>query len=263
MVSTDPAIHEEVVRDSLQWMGDADLSLSPAVLAQRVHRRLRQMTGIDDAYRAAKDRQNQLAVALLPSLRSKIARADDPLKMAVRVAIAGNVIDLGASGEVTERDLMVSLDSAIAEPVRGALDELVAAIEPAGNILYLADNCGEIAFDRLLIEQLSPKRVTVAVRGAPVLNDATTVDADAVGLSEIVEVIDNGSDAPATILEDCSPAFRARFAAADVVIAKGQGNYESLSDESRLIFFLFKVKCPVVAAHVGQPEGVNAVARTG
>jgi hypothetical protein len=100
------------------------------------------------------------------------------------------------------------------------------------------------------------------VRGAPVINDATMADARAVGLHEIVEIIDNGSDAPGTILEDCSEDFRRRFSEADLILAKGQGNFETLSEQPRNIFFLFKVKCPVIAAHVGLPVGTHVLARS-
>jgi len=122
-------------------------------------------------------------------------------------------------------------------------------------ILYLADNAGEIFFDRLLIEQLSGAKVTLAVRGAPVINDATRTDALAANLEDLVEIIDNGSDAPGTILNDCSAEFRRRFDEADMVIAKGQGNFESLSDEPRDIFFLFRAKCPVISLHSGFSVG--------
>jgi uncharacterized protein with ATP-grasp and redox domains len=263
LVSSDPAVHEQIVRDALLWIAEADLHRPPPVLAQRIHRRLREITGVDDVYRAAKDRLNRLAMGLLPELRAEIATAEDPFGLAVRLAIAGNVIDLGVKGDVTEADVRRSIDQALAEPIRGPLDELRRAAERAGRILYLADNAGEIVFDRLLIEQLSPERVTVAVRGAPVLNDATMADARAIGLDEIVEVVDNGSDAPGTILDDCSPAFRRRFAEADLVIAKGQGNFETLSDELSTVYVLFKVKCPVIAARVRLPEGAHVVVRTG
>ncbi len=130
----------------------------------------------------------------------------------------------------------------------------------AGRILYLADNAGEIVFDRLLVEALAPQRVTLAVRGTPVLNDATAADARAVGLTEICEVIDNGSDAPGTVLEDCSREFRQRFSTADLIIAKGQGNFETLSEAPGNIFFLFKVKCPVIATRTGLPEEAQVLA---
>ncbi|MCT0202000.1 DUF89 family protein [Synechococcus sp. CS-603] len=114
-----------------------------------------------------------------------------------------------------------------------------------------------MAFDRLLVEQLLPIRLTFVVRGAPVLNDATLADARTVGLDQIVEVMDNGSDAPGTILTECNQDLRDRFETADLIIAKGQGNFETLSDAPGNIFFLFKVKCLVIANLVNQPMGMQ------
>ena len=135
------------------------------------------------------------------------------------------------------------------------------AVANAQRILYLTDNAGEIVFDRLLIEQLEPAQVTVAVRGRPIINDATLADARAVGLHELVEIIDNGSDAPGTLLDDCSQEFKRRFRAADLIIAKGQGNYETLSQERRNIYFLFKAKCSVIAEHAGVALGTHVLLR--
>ena len=148
-------------------------------------------------------------------------------------------------------------------PFHGNFDEFRDALDEASDVLYLADNAGEIVADQVLIRELGPARVTVAVRGGPVLNDATMHDARQTGLTSIVPVIDNGSDAPGTLLPDCSPAFRARFASADLVIAKGQGNFESLCDADRTVFALFKVKCGVVAEHTGLPVGTHVLAATG
>jgi len=128
--------------------------------------------------------------------------------------------------------------------------------------MYLADNAGEIAFDRLLIEKISPERVTLVVRGAPVINDATLADAQAVGLDKIVEIIDNGSDAPGTILSDCSREFQRLYTDADLIIAKGQGNFETLNNEPGNLFFLFKVKCPLVADLVNQPIGTQMLVQS-
>lgn len=258
-VSSDPLMHELFLREVLQWTSEMDLEGSPPVLAQRIHGRLRELSGIDDPYRAAKETQNRMVLRLLPELKAQVEASPDPLGLAVRLAIAGNVIDLGTHAVIDERDLRASLHKAVHEPLSGDLGALRQEIERARDILYLADNAGELVLDYLLIEQLGPSRVTVAVRGGPVLNDATRADARAVGLDVMVRVIDNGSDAPGTVLEDCSGAFREALAGASLVLAKGQGNYETLGQGAGNLFFLFKAKCPVIAEHAGVPLGSHVL----
>lgn len=260
LVSDDPVVHEQIMRELLGWISKMDFAGKPPLIAQRIHWRLREITGVEDPYRAEKDRHNRVALELYPELKAKVEGSADPLFMAVQLAITGNIINLGAKSGLLESDILRLLQEAGAQRIVGDIPYFRKAVTGSRNILYLADNAGEIVFDRLLIEQLSPGRVTLAVRGAPVINDATLADARAAGLHEIVEVIDNGSDAPGTVIEDCSEDFRSRFSRADLVIAKGQGNYETLSSEAQRIFFLFKAKCPVVAAHVGVPVGTNIMA---
>ena len=260
-ISPDPACHERILRDVLRWAADMDMSQPPPVLGQRLHRRLREVAGLEDPYREVKDAQNRLAKSVVAGLEADIAAATDPLDLAVRLAIAGNVIDLGVDGEVTEAAVREAVRRALREPVAGDLDEFRERVAAARSILYLADNAGEIVFDRLLVERLPAGRVTVAVRGAPVINDATRADAQAAGLAGFAEIIENGSDAPATVLEDCGPEFQRRYAEADLVLAKGQGNFESLGEERRDIYFLFKVKCPVIARHAGFPVGTHVLMR--
>ena len=137
-------------------------------------------------------------------------------------------------------------------PIHGSLK---TEIDKAGSVLYLADNAGETVFDRVFLEQFTSEKVTLAVRGAPAINDATLEDAMEAGLHRVARLIDNGSGAPATVLSDCSVEFRRIFEKADVIIAKGQGNYESLSSSDANIFFLFRVKCNLVAEHSGFPIG--------
>ncbi|MBN1361800.1 MAG: DUF89 family protein, partial [Sedimentisphaerales bacterium] len=144
-----------------------------------------------------------------------------------------------------------------------ALLDLKGAVAAAETILYLGDNAGEIVFDRLLIEQMPLEKVTFVVRGSPILNDALLADAQAVGLTDLIDVIDNGADAPGTILEGCSKAFRRRFEKADLVISKGQGNYETLSDVDKDIFFLLRPKCAVLARHLNCELGRLILFRAG
>lgn len=258
-VTGNPVIHEQILHDALHMIAEADLSQPPPVLGQRLHRRLRELTGNPDPYRAAKERFNGLALRLRLELTDRVKAAANPFEMAVRLATAGNVIDLAAKTGLTDDDVRRELELALTGPIAGDLDSFRASTRTAARILYLADNAGEIVFDRLLIEQLPAGRVTVAVRGSPVINDATRMDAQVAGLDHIAEVIDNGSDAPGTVLEDCSAEFRARFQHADVIVSKGQGNFETLSGAEANIFFILKIKCPIVAAQTGLNLGTHAL----
>ena len=262
MVSDDPAFHETSVRKILKEASTLDLLMPPPILGQELHRRMRKTSGIADPYYQVKRTFNSLVLKLLPEIREQVQAADDPFAMALRYAIVGNVIDLGVYGRLSEKDAHQAIDQTMSEPFFGDIETFRNEIEKAQRILYLTDNAGEIVFDRLFIEQLPMDRVTVAVRGKAILNDALMEDAQEVGITDLVEVIDNGSDVPGTHLADCSQNFRDRFEAADVIISKGQGNFETLSDigDAR-VFFLFKVKCHVVADHCGHPEGTQMLLR--
>jgi uncharacterized protein with ATP-grasp and redox domains len=255
----DPVVHERIVRDVLRMAAELDLARPPPFVGQLIHRRLRELLRVSDPYLEAKRAANRMAMDALPELAEAVRAASDPLVVAARLAIAANAIDMGVSTALTDAQVHAALHTSQRGPYCGDDDEFRRMAEDARDILYLADNAGEIAVDRLLVEVLGPERVTVAVRGGPVLNDATLDDAREVGMHELVELVDNGSDAPGTILADCSTSFQERFARADVVLAKGQGNYETLGDVDKKLAFLFKVKCPLVSDHVGVPLGTHAL----
>ena len=260
--SADEALREKIVREVLGWASEMDFSRPPALIGGRIHRRLRELTGRTDPYREEKDLQNQMALRLLPRLEEEVAASADPVWTAARLAIAGNLIDLGVSGKFSEEDLLRDLHDALDGPFAGPREAFLKEVEGAERILYLADNAGEIVFDGLLIDRLSPERVTLAVRGTPVLNDATLADAETAGLAGRVETVENGSDLPGTLLEECSEEFRRRFARADLILAKGQGNFETLSGRDANVVFLFKAKCSVVARRAGVPLGTSVVTGT-
>jgi uncharacterized protein with ATP-grasp and redox domains len=256
LATEDEQIHEKVVRKVLRLAAELDMSQSPPAIGQQIHRLIRNLVSSDDPYRKIKRRFNNLALKLYSELRKQIVSSSDRLEIAIRLAIAGNIIDFGVNSSVNESDL----HKAISESLTADFDSVQLksfrdAIGQAEEIFYLADNAGEIVFDRLLIEQLPCEKITVVVKGKPVINDATMEDADFAGLTRIVEVIDNGSDAPGTILESCSQRFRDRFENADLLIAKGQGNYETLSDVDKNIFFILRAKCPVIARDLGCEVG--------
>jgi len=264
--SKDEDIHRAVLDQACAALRLVDARRSPPAMAQQIHRIIRTMIGADP-YFGIKARMNRLGVKLRERLRSRVQAAADPFAAAVRLAVAANCIDFGARSHVTAQGVTRFIEAAFDRPVHGSVKALYRAAQRARRILYLADNAGEIALDRLLIEQLPRGRVTVAVRGHPVINDATLEDARAVGLAEWASLIDNGSDAPGTLLPDCSPSFRYAFARADLIIAKGQGNFESLAGtRGRPIYFLLIPKCPLVARHLRAPEDtlvIQAAAQCG
>lgn len=261
-VTEDEARQASILRRVLREAAEMDLNAPPPLMGYKIQKALREATGNPDPYAEPKRRFNALALELLPQVRQKVHAAADPWDAAVRVAIAANVIDFAIRGRIREEDVRNIIDQFLQMPLHGDPKLLRQAVEKARSILFLTDNAGEIVFDRPLLERMPLDRVTVAVKGGPVINDATMEDAREAGLTELVRVVDTGADTPGTILNFCTPAFREQFESVDLIIAKGQANYESLSESSRPIFFLLKIKCPVVAADTGLSIGSLALLRT-
>jgi uncharacterized protein with ATP-grasp and redox domains len=264
----------QVLNQVLDLLRQTEDGLTPPEIGDRVHRVVRSITGIADPYRAEKDQSTREALALYPRLKALVSgsSANKALDTALRLSIAGNIIDLGPAPQY---DLWTVVERVLAQPLtiddRDALKNALASLSPEESLLFLADNAGETVFDRVLIETLNEiygLRVTYAVKGGPSLNDATVEDARAAGLHKVATVIDNGADAPGTILAHsaqagarCSPAFSRVFDAAPVILAKGQANYECLSDLERGVFFLLQSKCPIIARDLGVPLGSSTLAQ--
>ena len=252
----------DITRRAAAIIEGASFDQAPARISTLLHRLIRTECG-EDPYRQVKDAYNRIALEMLPAVRRMARDHDDAgtrpggIAGSVRAAIAGNVIDFGIYDDVDlDRALRDSFHVPLSETV---LTEFSQAVDGARTVLYLCDNAGEIVFDRVLIEALRGrgKRVIAAVKGAPVINDATMADACAAGLHESASmVMDNGNDGIGTLLELCSESFLDEYRAADLVISKGQANYETLVPErDRRIFFLFMVKCPVVAKALDRKNG--------
>ncbi len=262
MLTDDASVHEIVVRDMLTRASALDFSSPPPLMGRTIHRLIRDASGNRDPYREIKHQSNLLALNLYPGLKRTIEDAKNPFETAVRLAIAGNIIDFGAGTGVTPELVSRTVEASLTQTIdEAAVIGLHNEIRNARSILYLGDNAGEIVFDRLLIELLPVEKVLFAVRGLPIINDATREDAAEAGIAGWVPVIDNGTDVPGTVPELCSDQFREAFQAADLIVAKGQGNYETLSDTDKNIFFLFKVKCPVIARHSGHKLGDIVITR--
>jgi damage-control phosphatase, subfamily I len=250
----DEALQETILKSILEEIRNAETSKPPAHTTTFIHRKIRQMLG-KDPFRGIKSEYNQIALGLYPSLKTAMEQSPDPLWTGARLAIAGNVIDFGI---FTSIDIEGTVKKALNAHI--AVDDFKAfkeAVLKSDEILYLADNAGEIVFDRLLIETLNRlgKKVTAVVKGTPVLNDSTMDDAEETALTTVCEVIDNGSDAVGTMLAWTSPAFQKTFHNARLVISKGQGNFETLAGNEKAIFFLFQSKCDVVSKELRLSKG--------
>ena len=255
-LENDETLRIALIQDILGALSKADFTLPPPKIKSILDKAVFLKTGKRDPYQAEKKRSNELILSFYQDLKGQVENSDDPFITALRLAIAGNIIDLGAFGSIDKKEIIQALITAQVQRLNhDNVERLRREIEEAKSILYIGDNSGEIVLDRLFIEQLPVEKITFAVRGKPCINDALMEDAETAGLIGLVDVIDSGTGIPGTVLEECSAAFVEKFNQADLIISKGQGNYETLNDSAKNIFYLFRVKCPVVARDSGVPLG--------
>ncbi|MGQ9788853.1 MAG: damage-control phosphatase ARMT1 family protein [Candidatus Hadarchaeaceae archaeon] len=229
----------------------------PTQLARRVHRVVREVTKNNDPYAKLKDEYNRKALKMYPSLKRRVAKSKDRLLTAVKLAIAGNIIDFGPSSKF---DLDKTIEDALSKDFAiNHFNRFREALKSSKKIIYLGDNAGEIVFDRILLEELKSKDISFFVKGGPIINDATIEDAKFVGIDKIakIEVVSNGD--PGTGPDRLSKEFIKRLKDVDLVISKGQGNYETLSEVDANIFFLLKVKCSLIARDMDVELGSTVI----
>lgn len=254
----DEQLQADVIKAVLDEIRATDMSQPPAYSTTFLHRKIRQLLG-KDPFKDIKSEYNQIALSLYPELKKMVDNSHDPLWTAVRLAIAGNVIDFGI---FTSVDIIGTIEKALHNPLTiDGYKSFKDKVDNNSDVLYLLDNAGEILFDRILIEILNSmgKNVMAVVKGKPVLNDSTIEDAKEVGLIDVCEVINNGSDCIGTILEMTSPEFNKAFNSASLIISKGQGNFETIWNSANVrdknVFFLFQSKCDVVSKELGLSKG--------
>ena len=249
-LATDSAnLQNDIMTSAAGIISSFDLELSPPENAVYLYRMIAERTGNPDIFADLKNISNQTVLKMLPDLEAKISQSADPLRTAALLTLAGNIIDYGSHHNFDVHravDECLNKDLAIDD-----LDELRADLQQAGKILYLGDNCGELVFDSLLIKQFNPE-VTLAVKEKPIINDALPADAEECGLGGLCRIISNGTDCPGTPLQSCNNEFKKIFSEADLIISKGQGNFETLSEVSGPIYFFLMVKCEVVASHLAE-----------
>ena len=236
----------------LQALADADPSNTPPAIAGNTNRVLRETLGIEDFYKEEKTANHNLALSFIGQLRELISEGPGKLEQSLKISASGNVIDIIHGNDY---DLWQEVQNTInQELIGGGLSAFRQRLNEVPYLLYLADNVGETIFDKVFIETLDIP-VVYAVKSGPILNDAALEDALAAGLDEVAEVVETGARTPGTILSQCSPEFRDLYDRSDLVLSKGQANYETLDEEGDKIFFLLRVKCPILSANLEAPFG--------
>ncbi|MCF7878660.1 MAG: ARMT1-like domain-containing protein [Candidatus Omnitrophica bacterium] len=256
------AVQREVLISLSKELEKFSLDSCPPQMGKFIYNKVREITKKSDPYKEIKKKSNKLALSFYPKLKDKVKNAKDPLLFSLELAIAGNIIDYGVKHSL---DVDKELDNILAEESEAIRHESKAIfnypefknkLAESNNIIYLGDNAGEIVFDKILIEQIKekyPKKdILYVVKEKPIINDALAEDAYMCGIDKYAKIISSGCDSPGTILSICAKDFLDRFKSADMVISKGQGNFEALYKKSkRPVFFLFMAKCPVVAKDIG------------
>lgn len=261
-LTSDEELVKEVMADllAIPALQGRDWSQTSPEIFELGFRKITEAFDNPDPFRSWKDRQNEKGLLLYPRLKSVIHDSADPLATAIKLAIIGNSLDLMWSEGSVEVEPLIR--DKLGAPLPA---EHLAAFEDRLSqsrlIVYIGDNCGEIAFDKLLIETLRDRslaEVVFVVRSRPILNDATMEDARTVGLSEVATVIENGIDGPVpgTVVRRCSQEFRAAVEEADFIISKGGGNFDSLDEEKQIahkLCYMLMSKCAPYRSHFNAP----------
>jgi uncharacterized protein with ATP-grasp and redox domains len=251
---------KKILDEIAKSIPDIKLSSTPPEMGKTIHDIVKRLTGEEDPYKKLKERATEQTLKIYPELKKKIESANDKLLMAVELAIAGNIIDYGTKNSLdVEKELTKILrkEQRVIEEEDESIFNFKSfknAVKNAKNILYIGDNVGETVFDCVLLEEIKrtypEKEIIYATREKPIINDALKEDAIIAGIDKFAKIISSGSGLPGTVLSLCSKKFINVFKKSELIISKGQGNYETLSDEKRPLFFLFMAKCPVIARHV-------------
>ena len=247
------------MKEVLVHLQNVSFSYSPPRISMGVHYIIRKITKSDDPYRGVKDKSNEMAKNLYSRLKDMVRIAEDSLLMAIKLSIVGNVIDFGTADRFNVEEM---IEKAAAMELGGEYEEFKVALDKSKSIMYIADNAGEVFFDKLLIEDLAEmgKEIVYTVRANPIINDATKEDAKFAGIDKFAKIIAGDErqemSSPGMLLLNVSPDFINYFENSDMVISKGQGNYESLNNVEQSIIFLLMLKCPLVTKDIGIDVGI-------
>ncbi len=243
----------------LHIVADAPDTASAPEIVDEICKVQKEIFDFAEDYSETKRYFNNFMLELVPKLEKKIAGSEDGLKTAVCLSMTGNYIDFGAMNKVDEKKLCELLDNAEKlSPDENEFQNFRRELQKAKKLVFLTDNCGEIVLDKLLVSEIKKQSpdldIAVIVRGAPVLNDATMTDALQVGFEKEVRVLDNGSTVAGTCIERISDTARNEIKTADLIVAKGQGNFETLRFCGENVYYLFMCKCMMFAKRFGVPQ---------
>ncbi len=244
----------EVAQAGVKYLASFErFDKSPAYYAYYIQKFVKELTNTPDPFKEIKKISNQKALELYPILKKEyLEKAPDRLKAALKLSAIGNILDFAI---LSEEEAYKKIEENLKKEF--TVDDYPTFrkdLEKARKVLILGDNAGEIVFDKFLVEELlkEGKDVVYVVKGGPILNDATYEDAEEVSMTSLCKVITNGNDRVGTDLEHASPSFLEAFNSADLVISKGQANFESLSGyKGKTIYFLLTAKCPPVVKETG------------
>ncbi len=254
-VTDDERIHAEVMEEALKIAADYKSYRNAPEMARDIHQVLKKKTGNPDPYKAVKDEHLETAKGLYSYLKDFLDGKEDRLLWALKIAATGNNLDAAIYSDI---QLEKQIEVEVAKPFAiNDYDTLKSKLASAKKALILGDNTGETVFDKILLEELEKlplDEIHYAVKEEPIINDATILEAEASDIHHHAKIISTGCNVPGLLLDEASDAFLKVFREADIVISKGQGNFETLSDQEG-IFFLLKVKCPMVSKMIGSPVG--------
>ncbi|PKM51685.1 MAG: hypothetical protein CVV02_05290 [Firmicutes bacterium HGW-Firmicutes-7] len=249
MTTDDFQLQEEIVEESIRILSNYKQYRCSPDMVKAIHQTVKRRTSVSDPYSMVKERDLEAAKKVYPLLKQFLKHKNNSLYWAMKIAATGNNMDSAIYHNI---DVDVYIEKELEKEFAVSDFELFEKkLKTAKRILVLGDNMGETIFDKVLLECLTSYDVIYGVRDEPIINDATVSDAYASGLGEFSEIISTGCSAPGVILEDCNEAFLNIFNTADIIISKGQGNFEALSEEKNNIFFLLKAKCPMISKRLG------------
>lgn len=251
---------EELYHKVFEYLSQLDFELTNPEIIGQTFQMVKEHIGVNDPYYDIRHFYNQMFLEHRKSFQEKIEQSEDVLTTAVKYAVIGNIIDFNPVHNHDIKDIMKWFDDIDQLDLTiNHIEYLKDDLKEANTLLYLGDNCGEICLDYLLIEKIKAMNpqldIYFGVRGQPVVNDSIAEDAYEIGMNQYAKIISNGDSSLGTVLKRTSPKFYDVYRQADIVIAKGQANYESLSEEiDKNIYFMLMVKCDVISQDIGVPE---------